>query len=173
MSKQKEVIDEMNLSLDSVFIPWSQSRNKGEKYPSLNWKVSLKKDGKDILTTDYMAGCGHCPSYQQKESYESRQAVKLECESGFEARETWSSGNYIPDKKKPILPELENVVWCFLLDSEVIDYDFKDWCANFGYDEDSIKANNIYKECMEVALKMIRSLGSENLEKLRVVFQDY
>lgn len=168
-----QTLQDMGLTIESKFIPFSQSRNKAEKYPSLNWLVTLKYKGKEVITTDYMAGCAHCPSYNQKNDYNTRQALAVECESGYTARPTWSEGNFYPDKKKPIFPKIEDVVYSLVMDSDVIEYDFPDWCSNFGYEEDSRKAESIYKQCQDIALKMIRSLGTDNLNTLREVYQDY
>lgn len=43
-------LDALGLTVESVFVPWSRSRNKGEKSPSLNWIVTVKRNGKDVLT---------------------------------------------------------------------------------------------------------------------------
>lgn len=171
----KKVLSDMGLTLESVFVPFSQSRNKAEKYPSLNWKVTLKKNGKDIVTTDYMAGCGHAPSYQKhKDPYKNRRAVDLECETGFTAKlRPHGDAVFEPNKKAPILPKMEDVVYSLVMDSDVLEYDFSDWCGNFGYDEDSRKAEQIYNDCMQIALKMNRSLGTDELNTLREVYQDY
>lgn len=58
-----QAIESLGLTVESVFVPFSQSRNKDEKNPSLNWKVTIKRNGRDVLVTDYMAGMGHCPNY--------------------------------------------------------------------------------------------------------------
>jgi len=172
----KEIEDklaEMGLSMTTKFIPWSQSRNSKEKFPSLNWKVTLLKNGKEFLTTDYGAGCGHCPSYSQRETYDSRQMVKLECEEGFKAKSMLSIGYVVADKKFPILPKFADVMYSLSMDAEVLEYDFEDWAGNFGYEADSRKAKKIYNDCMEIALKLNRTLGSEGIAKLREMFQDY
>ena len=39
-------------TMSAKFVPWSLSRNAGEKMPSLNWKVSILLHGCEILTTD-------------------------------------------------------------------------------------------------------------------------
>lgn len=174
MNKITSTINKLGLSIESKFVPFSQSRNKAEKSPSLNWKVTLKKDGKDILTTDYMAGCGHCPSYKQNDnSYDTRQLINLECESGYKARQMWSMGHILPDKKSPILPKIEDVIYSLVMDSEVLDFDFSDWCANFGYSEDSRKDEKTYNDCMQIALKINRTLGTDGINTLREVYQDY
>lgn len=75
----------------ATFVPWSQSRNKGEKSPSLNWGVELRRHSgplakkaarvyrpaevakgeatgaavlpsRTVLTCDYGTGSGHCPA---------------------------------------------------------------------------------------------------------------
>lgn len=51
----------LGLTVESVFIPFSASRNKAEEYKSLNWRVTVKRNGRDVLTTDYSAGIAHCP----------------------------------------------------------------------------------------------------------------
>lgn len=56
------------ITVRAAFVPFSQSRNaKPDPKPgdlSLNWKVTLLKDGREVLTTDYQAGIGHAPSYK-------------------------------------------------------------------------------------------------------------
>lgn len=65
-------IDSLSLSVQSEFVPFSQSRNKDEKDEngnprrSLNWRVTLQRNGREILTTDYSAGIAHCPGYAAK-----------------------------------------------------------------------------------------------------------
>lgn len=59
-----QVIAELGLSVESVFVPFSQSRNKGNSHVSLNWIVTIKRGGRDILKTEYSAGAAHCPGYQ-------------------------------------------------------------------------------------------------------------
>lgn len=63
---------EMNLTVESAFIPFSKSRNaprrdplKAEGWASLNWNVTLKQNGREIITTEYSAGIAHCPGYSR------------------------------------------------------------------------------------------------------------
>jgi hypothetical protein len=68
MSDHKEpqaTLDRLKITVESVFVPFSKSRHakpkNGEKpWPSLNWKVTVKRDGRDVLTTDYSAGVASC-----------------------------------------------------------------------------------------------------------------
>lgn len=164
---------EMGLSMKCKFVPFSQSRNKSEKYPSLNWKVTILKNEKEVLTTDYMAGCGHCPSYKQNDnSIYHWKLIKEECEKGIAHRYLGGGDTMVPTKIK-ILPELRDVIYSLVMDADAFEYDFEEWCANLGYDIDSRKAEKIYNECVEIAHKLLRSVGTSGLEKLRDAYQDY
>jgi hypothetical protein len=60
MSTPKEnilrVANELGLTMEAKFIPFSLSRNKDEKHANLNWLVTIKRNGRDVLATDYSAG---------------------------------------------------------------------------------------------------------------------
>lgn len=64
MSEAKEkalaAMASLGLAVESVFVPFSQSRNKAEKHKSLNWKVTLLRNGRLVLSCDYSAGVAHC-----------------------------------------------------------------------------------------------------------------
>lgn len=67
--KMRAAMDALGLTVTAEFVPFSQSRNAandpgnkpGER--SLNWRVTLNRNGAPILTTDYQAGIAHAPSY--------------------------------------------------------------------------------------------------------------
>lgn len=162
------VIKKHDLTIESVFIPWSQSRSAGEKDPSLNWRVTLKQGGRAILSTDYSAGCAHAPSYNQRgyNTVDGREAVRNECESGKKSLGTWGRG-------EAILPDSHDVIYSLLMDSEVLDYNsFEDWADSIGYDTDSRQAEQIYNSCLKIALQF-HKIGESVIEELREVYQDY
>jgi hypothetical protein len=192
--------DELGLFIRATFVPWSRSRNAGEKQPSLNWKVHLVRGnrfecklckgtgarkgefgqdlpasdpcqhhglGRVILEMDYMAGMGHCPSYQQSWSMTIDQSavVRQECETG---RARGGMG------RKPILPKLADVLACIAGDADVLDHaTFEEWASDMGCDPDSRKAEALYRHCLEQALKLRNGLGDENFRKLREGVEGY
>ena len=79
---RKAALESLKLTVDAAFVPFSQSRNKAEKSPSLNWRVTVKRDGHDVLTTDYMAGMAHCPGYSVKTVPDKFQAHAYRSASG-------------------------------------------------------------------------------------------
>lgn len=171
----KSLLIKHEITVDSEFIPWSKSRKAGEKQPSLNWKVTVKKAGRVVLSTNYTAGCGHAPSYKHalKRDWDNDQLVKAECETGFESRHMWSMNVISQNKNKPILPDSLDVIYSLLIDSEVLDYSsFEEWARGFGYDEDSRDAEKTYNACLKIALSF-RSIGESVLAELRDAFQGY
>lgn len=169
----QEAIKKHGLTVESHFVPFSLSRNKAEKNKNLNWIVTLRRNGREVLTTDYSAGVAHCPAYEIKgQSKQEKDAlIAVECESGFaQILMTWGSVY----KGRPIYPDSVNVIWCLVMDSGVLFYGgFEDWAAEYGYDTDSRKAESLYRQCLDSALKLQAALGPDALEELREAFQDY
>lgn len=154
---------DLGISMTTEFVPWSQSRNKGEKSPSLNWNVTLQRNGHPFLTTDYMAGSGHAPSYKPRTTLEENDAIIWECENG---RHSFT--------KRPLKPDLRDVLYSLASDASVLDCSgFEDWASDLGYDTDSRKAEAIYRACLEIALKLRNTLGEDGLARLREATQDY
>ena len=167
---------EYGLRVGSEFLPFSSSRNAGEKHRSLNWKVTLRRDtpGRStaILTTDYMAGMAHCPSYPKGgrlSVYDDQRCAK-ECEYGYALYAKGAEMNM----RRPILPDPCDVLSSLALDASILDAgSFEDWASEFGYDPDSRKAEATYRACLEIALKLRQGLGDEGLRKLQEAAQDY
>lgn len=177
------ILDKHNLTVESVFVPWSQSRNAGKKNPSLNWKVTLLKEGRKILSTDYSAGMGHCPSYKgirnpMQLTIADMDLIMFECEKGKIAGRYFSSlSSVMPpiDQKKRgnISPDSHDVIYSLLIDSDVLEHsDFESWASDFGYDADSRQAEKTYQACMKIALQF-RQIGESVISELREVYQDY
>jgi len=188
----------LGVSADSTFIPYSQSRNKGE-WRSLNWKVRLKVRGRIVCESDYCAGEAHCPAYDQSQSMTPRKSmidpywdrIDYEIEHGFQARKGAQGGSTIgmakmvpkkePDaagrygyEKVPILPDTKSVVSSLMSDACVLDYpNFEEWADDTGGDRDSRKEEKIYRTCLKLALELRSGLGAELLAELQKLFQDW
>jgi hypothetical protein len=201
----------LGLTIESVFIPFSQSRNKAEKRNSLNWKVSLCRNGKAFLTCDYSAGIAHCPGYKVKEAplsfrtpnftlpigqvykgtasrfraatererlnFYRESITAAECESGRAMRfRGWGgSADFQPIPTiSLILPSALDVFHSVVMDSSVLDYaTYAEWCAEFGYDIDSIKGESIYRLCLSHTLALRSAIGESGIDALKTAFEDY
>lgn len=164
----------LGLTYEATFVPFSKSRNAGEKYKSLNWVVTLVKGGHS-LRTDYMQGIAHVPGYNKfMQGGRTIEVVEREAraaERGEYFGHTLTSfvkGNKIP------APLLRDVLWSLVNDSNVLDYGtFEEWASEFGFDADSHKDEKIYKACLENALRLRVMVDDAALARLRELFQDY
>lgn len=179
------------LDVVAVFVPFSKSRNKDEKddlknpRPSLNWTVTLQRQGRDansgercgpihvIMTTDYMAGSGHCPADKvlapagtlpREAARIKRHNVATECETGRKV----IGGGF---RQGPAInPDAVDVFAALCMDSSVLDAGgFEDWASDYGYDTDSRAAEAVYRACLETALKLRSALGDAVLTEAREI----
>lgn len=162
---------EMRLTLKTTFVPWSQSRDYEAGKPigerMAQWRVTLERDGRPILTTDYGQGIAHLPAYKAPGLGEQSCAYRMEAVGReLETGRTWRSEHF---SSGPIPgPNLADVVWSLCMDAEVLQYrSFEDWASNLGYDTDSRKAEATYRECLAIALQLQAGLGAANLERLQ------
>jgi hypothetical protein len=177
------LITSLGLTIESTFVPFSQSRHaKGEQvWKSLNWRVTLKRNAREVMTTEYSQGVGHCPSNRKKapagcrisQSMWEHNATEYEIERGRIAAMTGYNGEILGTKSIPG-PKAADVLSSLVLDSSVLDSaTFEDWAADLGYDPDSRKAETIYRECLETALKLRAAIGDAGISALQEAFQDY
>lgn len=174
-------VDALGLKVRAEFVPFSKSRNAADSaHLMLNWKVTLvrvhgsgNEAGHDILTTDYSAGAGHCPSYRARETIHSRAAVEFECENGYAARgEVGSMLGF--QRGAAIQPNALDVIYSLVMDSEVLGHGtFESWASELGYDVDSRKAESTYRACMAIALQLLNGVGESGLAALREAFSEY
>lgn len=167
------------ITMETKFIPYSKT--KGAKpYPklsdlTLNWEVTILVNGRPILTTDYMMGVGHAPSYKQGVIKDIQSdCVYRECETGYAHRISWGWTEPVLMRNKPITPRLSDVLYSITLDSAALDYSgFNEWADTYGYDQDSRKAFDIYNVCLSNGLKFRNGLGQKCFTQLQQLMSEY
>lgn len=176
-----QAVADLGLTITSEFIPFSKSRNAkpskrdGKPWRSLNWVVTLRHNGKPIITTEYSAGEAHCPAYKSsiKPTRMKKFAIDFEIENGYQAKIAYGE-TYMAIKSKPILPEPLDVIHSLASDSDTLYYStYEDWADSLGYDPDSRDGERIYRQCLEMALKLRSAIGESGLAQLRTAFQGY
>lgn len=173
-SKVTAKIEKLGIGFSAVFVPFSRSRNAGEKHKSLNWLVTINS-GSSSITTDYMQGIGHIPwktkspARLNPRSIDAEAAINSACESGH-----YTLGYAEWRQAKIPTPALLDILACLCSDASVLDCaTFEDWAANCGYETDSRKAESIYNDCLEIALKLRSMLGAKELASLQELLSDY
>ena len=76
-------------------------------------------------------------------------------------------------KRKPKKPKVADVLHSLILDASAADENFLDWCENYGFSDDSIKAMNTYKACLETAVVLRKHFPPDTLRTVRELLQDY
>lgn len=69
-------------------------------------------------------------------------------------------------------PTKHDILYSLIMD-DVSDMNFDDFCANFGYDEDSIKALRTYEACQKQTKEFYNVFNAEEREMLRELLEDY
>jgi hypothetical protein len=182
-------LEALGLSLEATFVPFSQSKHAkrnedGKVWRSLNWKVTIKQNGKELIVTDYAQGDGHTPAYKKgHKSFsgprELDRAIAAECEKGVEVQCIGASTDLILYRHKSFMgqrtpvsvpnPSLLEVCYSLTSDAQSGAESFEDFCSNFGYDTDSRKARKTWKACQKIAFK----LGRELTEKIGQITEGY
>ena len=162
-NKIQDLMDAHSITVKYEFIPFSASRSRNNDKLSMNYKMTVSVKGCDVLTTDYMQGCGHCKTYKQGDNTVHRyNLIKRECET--------RQAGY---KLSPLPSQLDGL-YSLIMDSDVIDYGcFEEWAVCMAYDSDSIKAKSIYDACLDFALRLRAAIGDAGITELREAFTDY
>jgi len=74
---------------------------------------------------------------------------------------------------RPETPTKSDVLHSLLMDADAGLSTFKDWCADFGYNDDSIKALETYKACVRTYQDLILQVGLDGMEDLKTLLEDY
>jgi hypothetical protein len=169
---QLAILD-LGITIESLFVPWSLSRNSGDKFRSLNWKVTFCVKGNKIATTDFSAGEAYCPSYSHcapdHRSVDEDNALQRECETGY----AWTNLSF-PMKGKAILPDIKLFLGSFIQDVKAIDFpSFESWADDLYVSPDSRKWLGVYNDCVKIGLAVRAALGEEGLARLKNVFANY
>ncbi len=150
------------------FVPHSHSRNAEDKFPCLNWRYRLMVGDILLISGDYNIGTG-IGRKPTNVMLTREQQVTL-CEEG----RVVVYGPRGVAAIKAITPTVEDVLACLLREAQSTDVCFKEWAENFGYSDDSIRAFNIYNECLRTAMTLRQVLGATRLASLyEAAFDDY
>ena len=159
-------ITDAGLTIAATFVPWSLSRSRAEKNPSLNWRITLQHKGRDVLTCDYSAGCGHSPAHNRTfaTDYEKRTAIRQECETGYATKGALIAYQFRQGPK--IEPDARDVINSIILDGSAINSPFTDWAADYGYSTDSIAARAAYDQCLAHGVALRAAVGPSLFDAL-------
>lgn len=70
---------------------------------------------------------------------------------------------------RAIKPSAYDILACVAADVNIHDFTFDEWCSDFGYSNDSIKAKSIYDRCCDESRELARIFSHEELLLLQEI----
>jgi len=140
---------------------------------SATWAITITRNGQSFQT-EYTAGAAH--RYYPKRC----RIVPLKHRGKRIPYNHLSSARTTHEiernkQSRPSEPELADVLCCIVWDAQSVMFGqtFEEFASDYGYDEDSRRAEKCYNACREAHYALIRLCGNEGLEELQELFIDY
>lgn len=162
----KEIENKVDALLQSYGVPFS-ARYSGE-VTKADWGIDGKGQRVDAwrvnvggFETDYFSGLGN------------RGPAPKPTDGGPPPRRGTLLYEQLEALREPVTPSAAGVLYGLLLDAAAGGMSFSEWCGEFDYSDDSIKALNIYKQCEETARELGKVFSGAQMAELREALQDY
>jgi hypothetical protein len=143
------VCEKHGVTLEATLVRKPIDRNaKSDDWQKSAYHFScIIRRGDQSLTTDYFMGHAHetIPAWIKRQYDNPRSSYDLEQRAKH---------------AQPIPPKVADVVSALVRDSSACDMPFDDWCDEYGYSNDSIKARDTYDQCQRLGSKIRRLLAS-------------
>ncbi len=174
----RDYIAKLGLTYTATFQPRPQPRET-VKHPQLHWLITLTT-GSQVAQFPYAEGMGHVKGYQQP-PWNGRMTLAQADEQAL-YRKTCETGLLYHVRGIQPAPDVLDVLYCLVMDASVRHAaTYEEWASDYGYDADSRKGEQVYRDCQKQTTDLLRVLGGgtvgraalERLEKLEELFQDY
>lgn len=147
---------EFNIEALPVKITYVGETVRDNDWKCDQWRVELtNKYG--IWSTDYFTGSG------------LRQEVKG-ARAGLIKTHKIIGNKWVP--AKPVQPKVADVLYSLFMDANAADSNFHDWCADYGFSDDSIKALNTYKQCLDTATALRKHFSPEQRQAIQAIVSE-
>jgi len=136
------------------------AKTKRDDWNCFEWRVTIaSKSG--FWTTPYYCGLAHV---------ENRKGVRGRnpYTKNTLAYEDWNNANLKPKK-----PSNSDILHSLTLDAQAADMNFSEWCAESGYSDDSIKALDMYKQCIMIGTMLRKHFGADTVKAIAEQIADY
>lgn len=132
------------------------------------WVVIVTAPKQAPYVFEYKTGLGHRVLSKIDKNYLRRLTTSAQ---GVNARER---ARFIRANSVPKRPDILGPLHSMLLDGDsAAQNTFTEWCSEFGYDNDSIKARGIYDACQKAHDQLHRMFTREQVAKLNELMEDY
>lgn len=144
MSEQQTKIAEYLHGKDITFTATGGQQTKRDGWGCFAWNTEFRRSGATLEQSFY---CGLAHVTKPKSEFVS---------------------------PRPVPPCAADVLYSVLSDAEALGESFVNWCANYGFDSDSLRAFDTYRECCASGEKLNKFFFMrDELSELRTLLQDY
>jgi len=139
------------------------------------WRVSFAYPGKPVEEFAYFTGLGLRAEPTSAARIQARGQFPGLSENDIKRKTSYGRryAAFLETLRKPKSPHPADVLHSIFLDSSASEQSFRDWCADYGYSDDSIKALDTYRACQENGYRLRRLFKSETIAALSESLQDY
>lgn len=125
-----------------------------------NWKHYAFRVYINEVAFDYKVGIGHAVNRWQvkKPGQFNVKPIKPDNSVLCSVTDSWVK-----------VPNIDEVLHCLFMDADCGSYSFNEFCDNMGLSNDSLKALDSYRACMDYTIKLRKALGKDySIEKERI-----
>jgi hypothetical protein len=120
-----------------------QGKIESKEWPCYQWLVTING-----INFEYRTGLGHSsPKFKGEYNRTSNRKPNRPC---ITLDAVWVH-----------IPEIDEILHCLFSDAQYGSESFDDFCDNLGYSNDSLKALDSYRACMECSKKLRQALTHE------------
>jgi hypothetical protein len=163
-SKLIDILNSHGIEYKAKHRPSSAFKGDEWREKAINHNIYLcNHNGSVRIDTTYSQGIAHHPLYKQGNnlvSYWQRINESLE------------TGRLSHTKKLP-KPSLVDVMHSLLVDSMGDFSSFSNWCNDYGYDSDSISAQDTFNACRDTKLSLEGLFTTESLAMMNELLEDH
>lgn len=133
-----------------------------KEWPHFLWNVVIAYQG-GAWSFPYKCGIGHI----EKKPFAGPDP-KPTYRKGTTAYEQWINEAFHPKK-----PKISDIIYSILMESEAASMSFNEWCGDFGYDTDSMKAFKTYQACCEEGEMLRKAFTNDQIQVMKIALDGY
>ena len=147
---------EFNIESLPVKIDYVGETVRDSKWQCDQWRVSITSKA-GFWSTDYFTGTGL--------RREVKGARAMHIKTHKIVGNKWVTA-------EPVKPKVADVLYSLFMDAQAADLNFHDWCAEYGYSDDSIKALNTYKQCLEIGTMLRKHFSPDQRASIQSIISE-
>ncbi len=173
--KIEETLTELGYAIESS---GARGEVRGD-WPCMAYAVQIFRNKRMIWTGAYRMGTGYRGPFPASPGQSSQWPFAASLYYALKANRNLVDKQLVADasawiaNRNKVRPPLADVIYSLLSDASGADETFSDWCGNYGYSDDSIKAREIYDTCRDIASALRRGIPAAELKTLEILFKNY